>query len=147
MNGISEKTETITAFGHELIRATHGTTFEITKERSLTTRGDCIIAVGADKSVADLSPEFKELAKKRGAEITIIIESEDGEREIVRAYGDPRLTFTHPDDMVIRKSRYVCSRTLAVKADKAAEDISRSLVKKIRDPTKRVKIILTVRAT
>jgi len=147
MSGICERTETVMASGHELIRATHGTTFEITKERSLTPRGNCIIAVGADKSAADLSPEFKELARRRGAEITITIESEDGEREIIRAFGDPRLTFTHPRDMVIRKSRYVCSRTVAVKADKAARDISRSLVRRIRDPTKRVKITLTVRAT
>jgi len=144
MSNVDEKTEIITAYGHEFIRATHKTTFEITKEKSLTPRGDCLIAVGADKSVADLSREFKELAKKRGAEIMIIIES-DGEKEIVKAHGDPSLTFTHPEDIVIRKSTYVCSRTLAVKANKAAKDLSRELIKKLKNPDKKVKITLTVK--
>ncbi len=144
MKGVNEETEIITAYGHELIRATHKTTFEITKESSLTPRGDCIIAVRADKSVVDLSRKFKELAKKQGAKIKIIIES-DGEREIVKAYGDPRLTFTHPEDIVIRKSGYVCGRTLAIKADKAAKDLSRKLIKELRNSDKKVKIILTVK--
>jgi len=145
LNEKKEKTEIITAYGHELIQATHETTFEITKEKSITPRGDCIIAVRADKSVADLSREFKELAKKRGAEITIIIES-DGEKEVIKAYGDPRLTLTHPEDIVIRKSTYVCSRTLAVKADKAAKDLSRRLIGKLRNPNRKVKIVLTVKS-
>jgi len=145
LNGAQTKTEIIMAYGHELIQATHETTFEITKEKILTPRGDCIIAVRADKSVADLSREFKELAKKRGAEITIIIES-DGEKETIRAYGDPRLTLTHPEDIVIRKSTFVCSRTLAVKADKAAKDLSRKLIEKLRNPNGKVKITLTVKS-
>ncbi|RJS92129.1 DUF371 domain-containing protein [Candidatus Bathyarchaeota archaeon] len=140
----NEAAEIITAYGHNLIQATHKTTFEITRERRLTPRGDCIIAVGADKSVADLSREFKELARKEDAEITIVIEC-GGEKEVIKAHGDPRLTFTHPSDMVVRKSRYVCSRTLAVKADKAAWDISRKLVRELRNPVKKVKITLIVR--
>jgi len=145
MNDANEKTEIITAYGHELIQATHKTTFEITKEKSLTPRGDCIIAVRADKSAADLSREFKELVKKRGAEITIIIMSGD-EKEIIKAHGDPRLILSHPEDIVIRKSTYICSRTLAVKADKAARDLSRKLISQLRNPDKRVKIKLTVKA-
>ena len=145
MNDVNEKTEIITAYGHELIRATHETTFEITKEKSLTPRGDCIIAVRADKSVADLSREFKDLMKKRGAEITIIIES-DGGKEIIKAHGDPRLTLSHPRDIVIRKSVYVCDRTLAIKADKAAKDLSRKLIRELRNPNKKVKITLTVKS-
>ena len=144
MNDITEKSEIITAYGHELIRATHETTFEITKKDSLTPRGDCIIAVRADKSVADLSREFKELAKRRDAEITILIES-DGEMEIVKAHGDPRLTFTHSEDIVIRKSKYTCSRTLAIKANKAAKDLSRRLIKNLQSSDKKAKITLTVK--
>ena len=144
VSGVNEKTEIITAYGHELIRATHKTTFEITKDKSLTSRGDCIIAVKADKSVADLSQEFKALARKQGAEITIIIES-DGEREEIKAQGDPRLTFTHPEDIVIRKSTYVCGRTLAVKANKAAKDFSRELIERLQSPHRKVKITLTVK--
>jgi hypothetical protein len=48
--------------------------------------------------------------------------------------GDPRLTLTHPHDIVIRKSDYVSDRTLAVKANAAAKDIPRGMVRILRDP-------------
>ena len=44
--------------------------------------------------------------------------------------------------MVIRKSSYICNRTLAIKADKAAADLSRSLVEKLRKPKQNVEIKL-----
>ena len=146
ISALNKVTEVIIAHGHKNVRASHKTTFEVTREDRLTARGDCIIAVKADKSVADLSREFKELARRREAEITIMIEAE-GEREEVKAKGDPRLTFTHPEDIVVRKSSYVCGRTLAVKADKAARDLSRRLVEKLRDPNSTVKITITVKDT
>ncbi|MBM4400405.1 MAG: DUF371 domain-containing protein, partial [Crenarchaeota archaeon] len=57
----------------------------------------------------------------------------------------PQLTLSHPTDMVIRKSDYVCNRTLAVHADKAAQDLSRELVEKLRNPQQKVKITLIAR--
>ena len=133
----------IFARGHENIQAIHRTTFEITKEATLTKRGDCIIAVEATKGAADLPPEFKEAARKKGAQITITIEA--GElKEIVRAKGSPRLLFTHPADLVVRKTDYVCGRTLAIGADKAASDLSRKLFEKLRDSSRRIRITLVV---
>jgi len=131
------------AHGHENIQATHETTFEVTKETTLTKRGDCIIAVEATKGAADLPLEFKEAARKKGAQITITIEA--GElKEIVRAKGSPRLLFTHPTDLVVRKTDYVCGRTLAIRAGKAASDLSRKLVEKIRGSSQRIRITLAV---
>jgi hypothetical protein len=46
--------------------------------------------------------------------------------------------------MVVRKSDYTSSRTLAVHADKAAKDISRELVEKLKNPAQKAKITLTV---
>ena len=133
----------IFARGHENIQATHKTTFEITKEPTLTKRGDCVIAVEATKGAADLPLEFKETARKRGAQITITIEA--GElKEVIRARGNPRLMFTHPTDLVVRKSNYVCGRTLAIMADKAASDLSRKLIEKIRDSNQKIRITLAV---
>jgi len=140
-----EGAEEIKAFGSPLIRATHKSTFEITRELHLTGRGDCIIAVGANRAARDLSKEFKEAARKLGAEIVIIIEA-GGVREVVKAYGSPKLTFTHPTDIVIRKSDYTCGRTVAIRADKAARDLSRDLVEKLRRPGEPVRITLLVRA-
>jgi len=136
-------TEVIEAYGHQNVQSTHKTTFEITKEADLTKRGDCIVAVNSTKGAVDFNPEFKEAARKENAKITVIIEI-DGEREIVRATGNPRLLFTHPTDLVIRKSGYICGRTVAVGADKAASDFSRTLVEKMRSSSKKIEVTLTV---
>jgi len=136
-------TEVVDARGHENIQSTHKTTFEITKETTLTRRGDCVIAVGATKGAADLNPRFKEAVKKKSARITITIEAGEVE-EVVRARGSPQISFTHPTDLVVRKSGYVCGRTLAVRADKAASDLSRELVEKMRNPLHDIKITLMV---
>jgi hypothetical protein len=131
------------ARGHENIQATHKTTFEITKDAILTKRGDCVIAVEATKGAVDLPLEFKEAARKKGAKITIVIEA--GElKEIVRAKGSPRLLFVHPADLVVRKSDYVCDRTLAIEADKAASDLSRKIVERLKDSSQRIRITLAV---
>lgn len=136
-------TEIINAFGHENILSTHKTTFEITKETHLSKRGNCIIAVKATKAAVDLPREFKEAARKENAKITIMIEV-DKMKEVIKAQGSPRLLFTHPTDLVIRKSDYVCGRTLAVKADKAACDLSRELVEELKNSSQRIRITLSV---
>jgi len=135
----------IFACGHENIQATHGTTFEITKEPALTKRGGCIIAVGATKGAADLPLGFREAARSEDAQMTITIEA--GElKEVVKAKGNPRLLFTHPTDLVVRKSNYICGRTLAIRADKAASDFSRKLIEKIRDSNQKIRITLAVKS-
>lgn len=143
MSGMDSVTVVFSARGHENIEATHKTTFEVTKETTLTKQGDCIIAVEASKAAADLPFEFKEAARKEGAQITVTIEA--GElREVVKAKGSPQLQFMHPTDLVVRKSGYVCGRTLAIGADKAASDFSRELVEKLKDPSQEITVTLAV---
>ena len=137
--------EVIRAQGHENILSTNKTTFEITKDTHLTKRGDCIIAINADKAAADLSQEFKNALRKENAKLAITIEA-DAENEIVKAFGSPLLTLTHLTDLVVRKSNYVCNRTMAIKADKAAKDFSGTLVKKLQTPKQTVIITLTIEA-
>ncbi len=138
-------TEVIHGHGHENITSTNRTTFEITKETHLTKRGDCIIAVGSNKGANDLSLLFKKTAQNESARIEIAIEV-DGEVEVINAWGSPQLSFTHPTDMVVRKSDYVCNRTLAIRANKAAKEFSKTLIDKLRNPKQRVKIRLSVRS-
>ena len=135
-------TEKIGAYGHKEVRSTHETTFEITKEKSLTERGDCIIAVGATKGAKDLDPRFREAVKSIASRIKITVEV-GGLKEVVKAKGTPRLLLTHPSDLVVRKSDYVCGRTVAIGADKAAQDLSRELVEKLKNPCQKVTITLT----
>jgi hypothetical protein len=141
--GFMEKTEIILAYGHRNIQATHRSTLEITKEAELSKRGDCIIAVSADKAIADLGFEFKKNLRKEKAKIAILIEAGRA-ADLVNASGSSRLILTHPTDIVVRESSYICNRTLAIRADKAACDLSRKLVERLRNPEQTVKITLTV---
>lgn len=138
-----EITEIIFAHGHRNIQATHRSTLEITKENELSKKGDCIIAVSADKDIADLNPKFKGSLRNENAKMTMLIEA-GGIVEVVNAFGSRRLILAHPTDIVVRKSSYICIRTLAIKADKAAWDLSRKLVERLRDPKQKVRITLTV---
>jgi hypothetical protein len=140
----SKVRETIFGYGHGNIQATHKTTLEFTKDTHLTKKGDCIVTVAADKALADLSAEFKKNLRKLHAKLTVLIEV-DAVVEQVNAYGSHRLILDHPTDMVIRKSDYVCNRTLAVHADKAARDLPRDFVEKLKNPKQKVKITLEVR--
>jgi len=139
-----EVAEVVLASGHKNILATHTTTLEITKETQLSKQGNCIIAVTANKALADLSPKFKESLREENAEITILIEVGDI-MDVVNAFGSPKLILTHPEDMVIRKSSYICARTLAINADKAACNLSRNLAEKLKNPKQEVKITLAVK--
>ncbi len=140
-----EETEIITAYGHENIQATHKTTLEITKDKHLTKNGDCIIAVAANKSLADLSPKFKEKLRRNNAILTIRIEAE-GVIEEIKASGSSHLILTHPTEIVVRKSDYISNRTLAIRADKTSYDLSKRLVDKLKNPNQKVKITLTAKS-
>jgi hypothetical protein len=135
--------EIILGYGHQNIQATHKTTLEFTKDTHLSKKGNCIVAVAADKALADLNLEFKEKLRKPHAKLTILIEA-GRITEQVNARGSPQLILTHPTDVVVRKSDYVCNRTLTIHADKAAQDLSRELVEKLKNPQQKVKITLVV---
>ena len=137
-----EITETILAYGNENILATHKTTLAITKDSQLSKKGDCIIAVSANKAVEELSHKFKQALRRENAKITILIEA-DEIAETINASGNPGLILTHPADIVVRKSSYICNRTLAIHADKAACHLSRKLIQRLRNPSQKVKITLT----
>lgn len=126
-------TEKIVARGHENIRATHRTTLEITKERELTPRGDCIVGVSADKSISELNEEIKAYLR-RGYPAKITLELPDHSlEETLIGYGHSGMGFNHKTDIVIRKSRFICDRTLLIRANKAAADLSRDFVEMLKD--------------
>lgn len=61
-------------------------------------------------------------------------------RFTVEGRGTRGLTFSHPTDLVVRKSGFVSDRTLMVHADGAAIDIPRELVRSLQDPGTRLTI-------
>jgi hypothetical protein len=135
--------EIIFAQGHKNIKASHQSTLEITKDDHLSTAGDCIIAVGANKGLTDLSTKFKEALRKPNARLIIWIEA-GGMIELVNARGCEKLTLLHQTEMVIRKSNFVSDRTLGVHADKAACDLSREFVEILKHSAEKVKITLEI---
>ncbi|MBO3802475.1 MAG: DUF371 domain-containing protein [Candidatus Brockarchaeota archaeon] len=124
-------TDRFKANGHRLISARHDATLEITKDAHVTKRGSCIIAVRSEKGAIDLDSEFKRLAKFPETVITLAIRC-NGVEDSVVARGSRGLTFTHPTDIVFRKSGFTCGRTVAVYSDKSASLLKRSLIEEIR---------------
>lgn len=124
--------DVFTARGHPLISSRHTTTLEITREPEITPSADCVIGVGSSKGCADLSEGVRK-AIREGSEMSLMIRLPDLAEE-VRGFGHPDLTLADPVDMVFRKSGYLCPRTVFILADKAASDLSRRLVGRLRDP-------------
>ncbi len=136
--------EEISAWGHPNITATHRTTFEITKEEHLTKRGDCIIGVRADKSISEISDKIKEKLKENALARIELSLPQYGLKELVEGYGSNAMTFDHPTDIVIRKSSFVCGRTLLIKANKAARDLSREMIELLKDPTTELLFVIRI---
>lgn len=125
--------EVIEARGHKNIRATHPTTFEITREDYLTPRGDCIIGVSANKAAADLREEFKH-ALRREDSILLGVLYIPGHNvyDLFVARGSSRLELSDTRRIIVRKSSFVNPPTLAIHSNKAAKDINRELIKLLR---------------
>ena len=136
-------TITFTARGHRNVRSSHPTTIMITRDESLTSRGDCVVAVAAEAGLLYLPEEVKEAARARDTLITLTIEV--GQMSFtVTGRGHPSLSYSSAADMVARRSLYTCGRTLMVEADKAARDIPPEMVRLLQSPGSEVKVTLTV---
>ena len=134
--------ETIHCRGHKNVRAQHKSTFEITKETDLSPNGDCIIAVGADRGAADLSPAFRDALSRDGTILTTTL-SCGGITATVRSEGCPGITLTHGTDLVWRRSTFLCPRTIAVYSDHTACELPRELIEKLQNEEE---MIVTLRA-
>lgn len=119
--------------GHENIRSNHQKTIEITKESSLTPRGDCIVGVSATSSCNDLPQEIKDKLRDPGSKVTFSISVNTYQFTIVGS-GHPDLILTHKEDIVLRKSDFICPRTIAVKCDKASDLLPREMVSLLQNP-------------
>ena len=103
------------AKGHKNVTSHHKSTFEITKDPEI-----------------DFPQELKDKIANSKSRITVILDTENGHDEIV-GFGHEDLTLTHPTDIVCRTSDYTCSRTLMIKADKAAKDLNQDLIEDLKN--------------
>lgn len=122
----------VTFYGHPNVQSLHARTIEITKEEHLTLRGDCIIGVRADKACAGLDEALKHKLKSNSAivRIQVIVGTESF---VVTGLGDQRLNLLSHHDIVIRKTNFVCPRTMSVRCDKASLEMPRKMVKMLQD--------------
>ncbi|MGC1120896.1 MAG: DUF371 domain-containing protein [Candidatus Methanofastidiosia archaeon] len=126
----------ITAYGHPHVLATHCTTIEVTTENWLTRKGDCIIGVRASQALSDLREELLSL---RNSHLTLEL-TVDTLTERITGFVHPSLQFTDTRAIIMRKSSFLCPRTLMIHASKAAIDLDRDLISKMRDPHQKMRI-------
>ena len=135
--------EEIAFFGHPNVQSFHARTVEITKEEYLTLKGDCIIGVRATKACTDLDPAVRSRLMKSDSRVKIEI-MVGSDVYAITGRGDERLTLKNAHDIVIRKTNFVCPRTLSVKCDRASSDIPRRMVEALKDPATRGLFRVTV---
>lgn len=130
----------ITCWGHPNVRGTHRTTWEITKEKNLTPRGDCIIGVNASMGPKELPKNLKSHLQSGGM-LTITL-SVGGLSFSGTALGHPLLSLSHPDEMVFRKSEFISDRTVAINCSFASIDIPREILDLMKDDTTKMYVTL-----
>ena len=129
--------------GHENIRSLHKNTIEITKESSLTPSGDCIIGINAKYGCNEIPKSIIKKLKNSNTKVVFSIIVNDYIFKI-HGNGHEDLICTDPRDIVIRKSDFICPRTLAIKCDKASDSIPRKLIQILQNPKTNGKFLIEV---
>ena len=130
--------------GHRNVLSLHEKTIEITKDAELTVNGDCIIGTNSNLACIDLPEKFKKKIQNPDSTIVFTIVA-DGHSFSIHGMGSEKLTLKHTSDIVLRKSAFTCSRTIAIKCDKASDDIPRTMVKKLQNPKTSGKLIIEIK--
>ena len=135
--------EEVLFIGHSNVQSLHSRTIEITKDKELTLRGDCIIGVNANKSCKDLSDKIKENIKKNHSyvEIELIVEPFSF---IIKGSGHNDLLLTNSKDIVLRKSKFICDRTLSINCDYGSSEIPRDIVNTLKYPSQKGIMLIKV---
>ena len=119
--------------GHKNILSLHQKTIEITKDDELTSNGDCIVGVSANISCVDLPEKMKKKIRNPKTKITFSIRA-GNKKFTIQGNGSKKLSLKHTKDIVLRKSAFTCSRTIAINCDNASSDIPRDFVKILQNP-------------
>ena len=125
--------EDIAFYGHPNIQSTHSRTLEITKSSKLTLRGNCIIGVRADKACSDLNQTLKRLLKADNSVVNMEIIVANKLFKI-KGHSNKGLLLLNKDDIVVRKTNFICHRTMSIGCDKASSDIPRDTIQLLRNP-------------
>ena len=130
--------------GHKNILSLHKKTIEITKDDELTVNGDCIVGINSSLACIDLPEKFKKKIQTQDIVILFTIVADEHSFSI-RGKGSDKLTLKHTSDIVLRKSEFICSRTISINCDKASDDIPRDMIKKLQSPKTTGKLIIEIK--
>jgi hypothetical protein len=134
---------TFKAQGHPNITAGHRTTVMITRDSELTRNGDCIVGVNAEMGLTDLPLQVKAAIRAKGSSVKLTLQAGCLIFQM-QGRGHPDLPLDHPDDMVARKSRYICGRTLMIEGDKGACNIFPELISVLQEGDREITVIIEV---
>ncbi|MFX1258755.1 MAG: DUF371 domain-containing protein [Promethearchaeota archaeon] len=132
----------IYAYSHEKIKGTHKTTIELTKGKNLTKKGNCIIGINSTKACFDLNTALKENIYN-GKEIKVILKV-DNLQDSFYGFGNKELKLLNKEDIVFRKSNYICNRTVLINCTKSSNEINREIINKLKIPGKKLSIIFEI---
>ncbi len=132
----------IYAYGHENILCSHKTTIEITKDKDLTKKGNCIIGINASKACIDLNHKLKEIIiNEDKIKVTLKV---GNLKDSFYGFGHKALRLLDKKDLVLRKSNYICDRTVLINCTKSSNDLKRELIEALKQPGKKISIILEI---
>jgi len=133
-------TEELIAHGNPKITATNSETIKLTKGNDVD---DSTIGVRANKSAVTLNEEFRRAVKAgKNCEVKIVV---DDDEIAFFAYGSPALKLTDNQHIAINKTDFIDGKTVAIVADKAASDLDRDFVEKLKNPNSKIKVVLEVK--
>lgn len=113
-----------TCKGHPNILGNHKNTFEFTKDKDLSLKGDCIIGVSCDfdsKQLIDFAKENEEFILKLDC---------NGLTETVR--GRINKHFSDEHELVFRLGDFSSERTFGIKSDKSAKMLDKKFVNALK---------------
>ena len=138
------------AYGHKNIVASHKTTLEFTKDNVLSLRGNCIVGVKSNFDLGAINEFIKNKGNGADNRIKILIKPErsslqkiffqktNGKKFYEEFFALLNPLFSHPTELVIRKSGFVDERTFAIMADKSAADLNRDFVELLKNPMQKI---------
>lgn len=130
------------ARGNSKISSKHRSTIEITRQKAISKSGDCIIATSAEVGASGL-PQWLKDHLRAGGRIKVKVEVGSFSDEFeCTGHGD--MTFEDKDDVVFRKSSFICGRTVGICCNKSASDLSRALVEELKKDNVIVEITISV---
>ena len=131
------------AYGHPNILATHKTTLEFTKDKEISSKGDCIVGVNANFELKKLKQFIKNLNNKKiSITIKTITKNKKYKKILEKISAELNTSFDSNKEIVIRKTNFISERTFAINSNKAAFDLNKDLIKFLKEKKNRINIII-----